>query len=189
MATTTHSGQALRYEINPLPGETQRACTAIAQVGLPRSRGTAIVLALYAGVILAAYFLTPTSRPMTVMIGIVAVLGTAMALQWDTRWRLRRLQADDPHSLETHFVEVGPEGLRTWCAHVDARYTWSDFSKVVDTAEFFLFVRASGSGAAIPKRLLDPARESDLRSRIREWAPDKGAFLSTDGSSHRAKAI
>jgi GNAT superfamily N-acetyltransferase len=139
-----------------------------------------MVIGLYAGVALAAYFLTPSTRLTTFLIGLVAVLATMTALRLDGRSQMRRLQEGDPHSLETHFVELDPEGIRTWCAHVDARYPWREFTKTTENNEFYLFVRPSGTGAAIPKRLLDDATESALRVHIREWAPDRGAGLARE---------
>jgi len=58
----------VRFEIDPQPDETRRACAAIAQAALPPSRGGLIIVALYAAVITAAYFLTPGNRAITVFI-------------------------------------------------------------------------------------------------------------------------
>jgi hypothetical protein len=178
MASNTEECQALRFQIEPAPGETQRACAAIARAVLPASRASAILIAIYAAIIAAAWFLTPATRAVTVIIGVTSVLATVSALQADGRSRVRRLSLGDPHSRETHYVELGPEGVHTWCAHLDARYPWSDFIKVSETPEFYLFIRPSGNGAAIPKRLLDDVRASELRQQIRAWAPDLGAALS-----------
>lgn len=161
----------MRFEIDPQPGESLRACTAIARTALPTARGNAIVLAMYVLVGVASFVFTPATTLTTFMIGVGAVLGTVTALQLEGKSRLRRLRASDPHALETHFVELTPEGVRTWCAHVDARYPWQDFSKVAENAEFYLFVRPNGSGSAVPKRLVDPATAAALRERIREWGP------------------
>jgi hypothetical protein len=49
-----------------------------------------------------------------------------------------------------------------------------------ENGEFYLFARPSGSGSAIPKRLLDPVTEAALRERINEWAPDHGSGLARD---------
>jgi len=177
MASSIEGSQALRFQIEPLPGETQRVCAAIARAAIPPRRAGLILIGLYAAIIAAAWFLTPATRATTVMIGVVSVLATVSALQAEGRSRLRRLYLGDPHSRETHYVELTPEGVRTWCAHVDARYAWSEFTKVVETPEFYLLVRPSGSGAAIPKRLLDDAGASELRQQIRVWAPTIGALL------------
>ena len=164
MATYILDSQPLRFQIDPQPGESLRACTAIARAVLPATRGNAIVLGLYALVGIASYVFTPTTRAATFIIGLGAVLGTVFALQAEGRSRLRRLQASDPHARETHFVELTPDGLHAWCAHVDARYPWQDFSKVTENGEFYLFARQNGTGSAIPKRLLDPVTEPALPS-------------------------
>jgi hypothetical protein len=163
-----------------MPDENQRACMAIAEASLPRSRGSLIILGLYAAVVAAASFLTPTTAPATMIIGVVAILATALALHAEARRRVRRLQANDPHARETHFVELSPDGVHSWCAHVDTRYPWRDFKKVTENKEFYLFVLSSGNGSAIPKRILDDTVDAQLRSRIREWSPDGGSSLARE---------
>ena len=172
--------EPLRFEIDPTPGESDRACAALLKVSLPPSRRTYVVLALYGLVILAAFTLTPETTAATTGIGVAAVLATVRALEAEGRSRVRRLGAHDPHARERHFVEVNAEGVRTWCAHIDARYPWAEVTRVVESSEFYLFARVTGGGAAVPKRLLDADRESDLRERIREWAPDRGASLARE---------
>ncbi|HEX5409859.1 MAG TPA: YcxB family protein [Gemmatimonadaceae bacterium] len=167
----------LRFQIDPKPDETARACSAMAQLAMPPSRGGLLMLALYAAVGVLAYFLTPSSRLATFAIGVAAVLATAYSLQAEGRRRLRRLRVADPHANESHFVELGPEGVHTWCAHIDMRYPWSDFSMATEDREFYLFIRPSGTGSAVPKRLLDNAADEVLRTRIREWSPELGAAL------------
>lgn len=137
-------------------------------------------MALYAVVVGAAYFFTPETILPTALIGIVAVAATSIALQAEGQWRVRQLQKNDPHSQETHYVELGPEGLHTWCAHADVRYSWRDITKVSENREFYLFVGKSGSGSAIPKRLLDDTTEIELRKSIREWAPDAATSLARE---------
>ena len=173
----------MRFQIDPRPGESQRACGAIARVVMPPSRATLIVLGLYVVVGVAAYVLTPATRFATLAIGVAAVIGTAYALQAEGRGRLARLQADDPHALETHFVELGPEGVHAWCSHIDARYPWRDFTRIAEDREFYLFARPNGTGAAIPKRLLDATMDQALRERIREWAPERGSSLARPAGS------
>lgn len=180
MSTLISDSRPLRFQIDPQPGESLRGCSAIAQSAMSRARTNVIVFGLYAGVALAAYFLTPTTTLTTFAIGLVAVAGTIIALQAEGRSQIRRLQENDPHSLETYFVELGPEGIHTWCSHVDARYPWQEFTKTTENKEFYLFVRPSGTGAAIPKRLLDNASEAALRAQIRQWSPDRGAALARD---------
>lgn len=180
MSTQTSDSQLLRFQIDPQPGESLRGCSAIAQSAMPRGRTNVIVFGLYAGVALAAYFLTPTTTLTTFAIGLVAVAGTIIALQAEGRSQIRRLQENDPHSRETYFVELSPEGIHTWCLHVDARYPWAEFAKTTENKEFYLFVRASGTGAAIPKRVLNAASEATLRAHIHQWSPDRGAALARE---------
>lgn len=114
----------MRFQIDPIKDENQRACSAILAAVMPPSRATIIVYALYAAVVGAAYLITP------------------------------------------------------WCNHVDIRYAWRDITKVTENQEFYVFAGTSGSGAVIPKRLLDDTSESQLRDHIRLWASDRGVFLA-----------
>jgi hypothetical protein len=179
----------LRFQIDPTPEETRRACGAIAKAILPPNRAIFIIYALYALVMLAGYFLTPATPFATGMIGVVAIATTLLTLQQYGRFRVRGLRASDPHARETHFVELSPQGVHSWCAHIDARYPWSDFAKVCEDREFYLFVRPSGVGVAIPKRLLDSNSESELRSRICEWADDHGASLALEDTRTHVAVI
>jgi hypothetical protein len=172
--------QTLRFQIDPQPGESARACSAIARSVMSRSHGNVLLFGLYGAVGIASYFLTPATRLTTFVIGLGGVLGTLYGLQAVGRRNLRRLQLDDPHSTETHFVEVSVEGVHTWCSHVDARYPWGDFAKVVEHSEFFMLVRPNGTGAAIPRRLLSDSEIAQLRERLRDWSPDRGANLAKE---------
>jgi hypothetical protein len=136
------------------------------------------LLTVYGAVGVAGYFLTPATRLMTIAIGIGAVMASLTLLRAENRWRVRRLSTDDPHALETHFIELSPEGVRAWCTHLDARYPWAEFVTVGETAEFYVFARGSGTGSVIPKRILDDATDAALRTRICEWAPDRGTGLA-----------
>src|SRR5206468_3033024 len=103
---------------------------AIARTVIPTARGNLLLFGLYGGVGLASYFLTPNTRLTTFIIGMAGVMGTLYGLQAVGRSNVRRLQMTDPHSLETHFVEISANGVHTWCSHIDGRYPWSDFTKV-----------------------------------------------------------
>ena len=172
----------MRFQIDPAPKETERACQAIVKAALPPSRANAIILGLYAVGVTAAWVLTPATRVLTSVIAVGAVAFTAMALQAEGRRRVRHLRTDDPHAQETHFVELDATGVRTWCAHIDARYPWADFTAVTENKEFYMLVRPSGNGVAIPKRLLDEATARELRDRLREWAPDRGMALGREAA-------
>ena len=171
MDTTVLSPDLLRLQIDPLDGEMQRACAAITRASLPPTWLHALGVVLYIAIAAAAYVFTPDTATRTIPIGLGAVVLTVLMLQWDTRRRFRHIQQRDPHARETHYVELSPDGLRTWCDHIDARYPWAEFTRLLVTKEFYLFVRPSGLGSAVPRRLLDHARDVSLRSRVIEWAP------------------
>lgn len=89
----------MRFQVDPIPNETQRACAAIVQESLPKYRTDLLLIGLYAIVAIAAYFLTPGSRSMTIVIGISAVLATNYLLVAEGRRRIAVLQGKDPHAL------------------------------------------------------------------------------------------
>jgi GNAT superfamily N-acetyltransferase len=167
----------MRFEITPQPNESIRACAAIARAAMRPSRMNLILFGLYAAVALGSYILTPTHLT-TFVVGMFGVVVTTYALQFESRERVRGLRDNDPHARETHFVERGAEGVHTWCTHLDARYSWNEFGRVIENKEFYLFVRPSGAGAPIPKRLIDEAADTALRERIVQWSPDRGAGLA-----------
>ena len=178
MTTNISMDQALRFQVDPQPGEAARACSAIARSVVPTKRGNMLLFGLYAAVGLASYYLTPATRLTTFVIGMFGVVGTLYGLQAVGRANRRSLQDSDSHSAETHFVEISADGVHTWCSHIDARYPWTDFAKAVENSEFYMLVRPNGSGAAIPKRLLDDGADTQLRDRLGEWSPDRGANLA-----------
>lgn len=169
---------SFRFEVDPLPDESVRGCLAIAEGAMPPSRANLVVFALYAFVGLSAFLFARTTFLATFFIGMVAVAATAISLPAEGRRRLRALQNRDPHALETHVLELSASGVRSSCAHVDARHAWSDFARTKENTEFYLFVRPSGTGVALPKRLLDAATEASLRECIAEWSPDGGTGLT-----------
>jgi hypothetical protein len=170
----------MRFRVQPTPDETQRACAAIASASLPPSRAGLITLLVCALVGVAAILLARPTWLITIALTLTGLLVALYALQAEVNWRLRRARADDVHADEPYEIEVGPEGIRTWCAHVDARYTWDGITRVVETPEFYLFLRGIGGGPSIPKRLLDAESNEELRKRIREWSPDRGASLTDE---------
>ena len=179
----------VRFQIDPNPEESQRACMAIARAVLPPDRSQLALWAIVAGVTGAAYVVTPDTWDATTAIGAAAVFTTTSTLQLLGRARLRRLRGADPHARETHYIELSPDGVRTWCSHVDARYPWAEFVTVTEDTEFYLFARGSGVGTVIPKRLLTDVEDAALRGRIREWSPDRGAALARELGQNRDQAI
>ncbi len=177
MANMTN--QPMRFEITPAPGESARSCVALVSGVVPKWRGTLFVLSLCGGVGLLAWLLPP-SHLTTFLVGFAAVYASVYGIQAVGRANIRDIQDRDPHSGETHVVELGPQDVFIGCSHVNARYPWREFKKVSENNEFYLFFRGNGGGAAIPKRILDAAAEQELRLRICEWAPDRGAGLARE---------
>lgn len=161
----------MRFEIDSNPAEAQRACAAIARAVFPPTRFAISLVVLYACVWAASFYFTPATRTATAFIAIAAVMAAVFLLQFDLQSRGRSAQARDPHAHETHYVELTADGVHTWCAHVDARFPWTDFSRVMDTSEFLLFARPSGVGVAVPKRLTNADELEILLSEVQTWAP------------------
>ena len=164
----------MRFRVQPTQEETQRACAAAASVRFPPSRLGLVAYSVLAVVGFAAYFLVGSfwAVAVTVLLTSAGIFAVTLAMQAEAHWLIRRAQESDPHADEPYDIELGPEGIRTWCAHVDARYTWDGITNIVETPEFYLFIRGSSGGPFIPKRLLDAANDAELRERIREWAPE-----------------
>jgi hypothetical protein len=160
----------MRFEITPLPGESLKGCQALVKESLPPDRGALIAYAVYIGIAVAAFLLTPSSAALTILIAVGAVVVLALAGQAYAKTRLARLMAADKHALETHFVELDDSGARTWCSHIDARFPWSDFTRSTENPEFFLLIRPGGSGIAIPKRAVGHAA-AELRHQLSNWLP------------------
>lgn len=162
----------------------------MASASLPPSRVGLVVYAVFALVGVAAFLLARSvwAAAITVMLAAGGVLAVTLAMQAEARWLSRRAQAADPHAGEPYEVEVGPEGIRAWCAHVDVRYAWDGITRVVETPEFYLFLRGPQGGPSIPKRVLDAAADEELRERIREWSPDRGESLKGGAASVSAPA-
>lgn len=167
--------------IDPKPDESLRACQAMATAvaaDLPRSRAGWIIIAAYVLVSGAAYLVGVRDWPLVGALAFGGLFGALMALQWEARWRARRLVTLDPHNLEPHHVEVTDAGVRAWCEHVDMRLTWDGITRVAETSDFYVFVRGSGGGPTVPKRVLSDAEDAAIRDLICRWAPDGGAFLA-----------
>jgi hypothetical protein len=168
----------LELRINPTAGEEQSGCQALAAATLPPSRAGWITAGIYFVVGLAAVLLTPSTAAATVLLAVGGLVAAMTALQIEGRWRMRSALAADPHVDEHYTVEVGEAGLRTYCDHVDTSITWSGITRVVETPEFFIFVRGASGGAVVPKRVVTPADDQVIRSMIRNWSPDQGRHLT-----------
>lgn len=171
---------SMRLRVQPTPGETPRACAAFASASLPPSRAGLFSLAVMALVCAAAFLLARRTWLVTFCLAATAILAVLLVIWAEARRQSRGALAADPHADEPYEIEIGPEGIRVWCAHVDTRYTWDGITRVVETPEFYLFLRGASGGTWVPKRLLDAAGSEELRRSVREWSPDRGASLATE---------
>jgi len=165
-----------------LADESQRGCEAVVAATLPPSRAGWITVAVYLLVGLAAVLIAPGTAAVTALLAVGGVLAALSALQAEARWRGRRALATDPHRDEPYLVELSAEGIRIYCDHVDARITWAGITCVEETAEFYLFLRGSSGGPAVPKRALSDSDDQQLRELVRRWSPDRGAGLAREVS-------
>jgi hypothetical protein len=167
----------MRFEIDPLPDETLKACQALVAMELPPSRWPLILLGVYGLVVAASFAFARSTMPATVFIGIGSVMLALTLWERYNRARTGRLLGRDTHGRERHFIEVDAEGVRAWCSHAESRYSWTDFTAVSETKDFILLRRSGGNGSAIPKRLLDDASDAAIRASLRQWvAEDKLHF-------------
>ena len=157
-----------RFEVSPLPGESLRGCQALVSESLPPDRSSVISFGVCFAVAIAAYLLTPATATVTTLIAAGGIVALIVGSQAHAKARLAQVRAADKHSLEMHFVELNDAGARTWCNHVDARFPWSDFTRVKENAEFFLLIRPGGTGIAIPKRVVGTGA-AELRERLSVW--------------------
>jgi hypothetical protein len=178
----------VRFQIDPTPTENWRAATALAQAALPGSRLQLFLAALYLALGAVAYLIPPT-RLTTFLVGIGTIFVSLALVHYEGTNRYRQLALADPHATETHVVELTPEGIRCSCAHAETRYPWADFARVTENDEFYLFVRPSGTGCAIPKRLVNGATDDALRIFIRRWSPDGGNHLANVVGARPASPI
>lgn len=168
----------LRIHIDPVGDELQEGCEILAAATLPPGRGGWVLAGVFAAVAVGALLLAPAALPVTLLLACGGLIVGLSVLQLEARSRLRRAFAADPHHDEPYTVEVGADGIRTYCDHVDTRITWSGITRVVETRDYFVFVRGSSGGATIPRRVLSPADHQRLRQMVREWSPDRGAELA-----------
>jgi hypothetical protein len=159
---------SVRFEIRPLSGESFKGCQALARESLPPDHSGVISFAVCFAIPIAAYLLTPSTAAATTLIAAGAIMTLILASRAHAKARLAQVRAADKHSLETHFVELDDTGARTWCAHVDARFPWHDFTRTTESAEFFLLIRPGGAGIAIPKRVVGTGA-AELRERLSVW--------------------
>ena len=174
----------MHLQIQPTADETQRACEAISAASLPPSRAGVITAVVFAIISATAFLLAPSTWLVAVVLAFAGLIILFVALQAESRWRLRRAQTDDPHANEAYEIEVGPEGIRVWCAHVDYRFMWNGITSVVETPEFYLFLRGPQGGPHVPKRVLDIEGRAELQKIIREHSPDRGMSLKNSPAPH-----
>jgi hypothetical protein len=150
---------------------------AVLKTLLTRDYSDVYLTALYLVVGAVAYVATPSTWKVSVPLVPIGTLAGVFILRAEARRRTRKAGGIDPHALETYQIEITEAGFRTWCAHIDCRFTWDSFTQIRETTEFYLFLRAPGS-FAVPKRLLDDATEAELRGLIETWSQDHGRGLA-----------
>lgn len=159
------------YSIDPTPDEIARGCQALVQDSLPRSHATFVLFATYIAAFAAATVFIPSAATPAFVLAVATATVAILGIQAETRARLRRARSTDPHLLETYQVELSAEGIRTWCGHIETRYTWDSINALKETPDFVLFVRGVGGGVYLPKRLFGPDDITTLRSNVATWAP------------------
>lgn len=137
-----------------------------------------MLVGIFALVGLLAGLFLPGAALLTIALALGALL-LLLALHYDSRVRVRRAQAADPHTVEPYVVEFDDEGIRTFCDHVDYRIRWSGITRVVENPEFLLFVRGSSGGLPLPKRVLTPLEDQALRRLVEERVPKEANALQS----------
>jgi YcxB-like protein len=173
----------MHLRVQPIRDETSRACATFASASLPRSRFGLFTLAVLALICALAFLIARPTWIVTFCLAVVGIQAVLLVFQWEARRQSSHALAADPHADEPYEMEIGQEGLRVWCAHVDTRYEWDGITRVVETPEFYLFLRGSSGGTWVAKRMLDSARNDELRQVICERSPDRGASLSAEGGA------
>jgi len=146
------------------------------------------MLAILALVCAMAFLIARPTWLMTVCLSVVGIEAMLLLSKWEARRQMNQALASNPHADEPYEIEIGPEGVHVWCAHVDTRYKWDGITRVVETPEFYLFLRAASGGTWVVKRMLDTASNEELRQVISEWSPDRGASLIAAGVHPSAPA-
>lgn len=161
----------MTFTIDPRPDETARGCSAMVLTSMPPSRFTFVLIGAYVVAFVVATFFVPQATVPAFILAVATTTVVILAMQAEARSRLRRGRMADPHALEPYQVELSTEGIRTWCEHIDTRYTWSGMSVLKETPEFLLFIRGLGGGVFLPKRLLQPQDIASIRQQVTSWAP------------------
>ncbi len=161
----------MTFTINPTSAETARGCQALAFKSLPSNKSGLVLGAIYVLTFLVATFLIPQASLSAFLLAVGTTTVALLGIQTEARRRIARGRAADPHALEPYQVELSSEGLRTWCAHIETRYTWGAIRLMADSPEFLLFVHGVGGGLFLPKRLLSEADLAGIRQDVAKWAP------------------
>jgi YcxB-like protein len=173
---------SMRLRVLPTPDETSRGGDAYASAGVPPSRVNLFTLVVLILVSAVAFLIARPTWLVTICLSVMSIQAVFLIFRMEARRQTQHAFATDPHADEPYEIEIDPEGVRVWCAHVDTRYRWDGITRVVETPEFYLFLRGASGGTWVPKRLLDSSGDEELRKMIREWSPDRGASLTAAGA-------
>lgn len=168
----------MHLRVQPTPEETARGSDAFASASLPPSRIGLFTLALVILVSAVAFLIARPTWLVTICLSVLSIQAMFLVFRMEARRQIRQASAADPHADEPYEIEIDPEGIRIWCAHVDTRYKWNGITSVAETPEFYLFLRGASGGTFLPRRLLDPPDDKELRKMICDWSPDRGASLT-----------
>ena len=168
----------MRLRVLPTPDETSRGADAYASAAVPPSRVGLFTLVVLIVVSAVAFLIARPTWLVTICLSVMSIQVVFLIVRMEARRQTQHAFATDPHADEPYEIEIDHEGVRIWCAHVDTRYKWDGITSVIETPEFYLFVRGASGGTFVPKRLLDFPGDEELRKMICEWSPDRGESLT-----------
>lgn len=178
----------MRLQVQPTLDETSRGSDAFLSASLQPSRVGVFTLVLLILVSAVAILIARKTWLVTICLSVMGIEAAFLISRMEARRQVRHAFTADPHADEPYEIEIDREGVRVWCAHVDTRYKWDGITGVVETPEFYLFLRGASGGTWVPKRLLDVPGDEELRKMICEWSPDRGSYLTLAGAQPDAPA-
>jgi hypothetical protein len=159
----------VRFRIEPNVEETRRASRLLARAIMPPNRAGWALGAVYLLSSLACIATLGDRAGFGIVISAGSVMAALAVIQAEARRRSRAVLERSPHAEEPYWMEIAEAGVRVSCDHLEQSYRWNGMARVTRTAEFYLFVHSGALGLALPRRILDPAADRELRESIRRW--------------------